>query len=271
VVIILDEVSKVAAHKLKELVKAAIAAGAKLILTDKREVVPSNGLLSQIEGRNDQAKDLTPLGIGETHPKAFCSMVDDWKRKGIRNPQDNVMLTMTRDAAHILNLMAQWERRLAGYLGRDSLKVEGVDIHRKDRVRFTESSETLGVSLGDAGAVTRVVGSRLHVFMDHGRRVIVPTESFKAVELGYAFTHFEASRLNMKRAFILFEGRNSEIEFGEIRQRKLASRVRVYSEVEGAQWGLSSIVEGNQHTRQTEQRLKREQEKETSHDQHHSH
>lgn len=273
VVIILDEASKVAAHKIKELVKAAIAAGAKLILTDRRQVVPSSGLLSQIEGRNDQAKKLTPFGIGETHPKAFGSMVDDWKRKGIRNPQANVMLTTTRDAAHIFNLMAQQERRLAGYLGRDSLQVEGVRIHRKDRVRFTENSDTLGVGLGDAGTVTRVSGSKLHVFLDDGRRVIVPTESFKAVELGYAFTHVEASRLNPKRAFVLFEGFNAEIELAEIHRREASSRVRVYSEVDQAQRGLGSIQESQRHdtSEKSKPRFESEEQKRAAHDEHHTH
>lgn len=267
VVIILDEASKVAASKIKELVKVALATGARLILTDKPEAIPSAGLFSQL----DPARKRKPIsfGISKTLPKTYESIIDDWKRKGVRIPGQNVMLTMSPGAAQGLNLMAQRERLRAGYLGWDSVWVEGVRIHRKDRVRFSEASLEHGVKLGELGTVTRASNGKLHIFLDSGRRVMVSLESYRGIKLGYALPHFETAQLTAKRRFVLFEGTHSEIELAEIQRHELAGKVGVYGQAEVVERvGAAQTANSSDKTKS---RFKTSSQKAATQDEYHSH
>jgi conjugative relaxase-like TrwC/TraI family protein len=80
------------------------------------------------------------LHIGNTQNDAMRQMVADWKKEGMKNPKENLLLCATNKERFELNKIAQAEMKRAGLLGKRGFSAGGEDFHRGDRLIFTARS-----------------------------------------------------------------------------------------------------------------------------------
>src|SRR5262249_18582018 len=101
------------------------------------------------------------LHVADTQPGAMRQMVTDWKKEGVKNAKENLLLCATNRERFELCKLAQAEMKKAGLLGKRAFTAGGEDFHKGDRVCFTKNSAAYGVQNGSMGTVQRLGPKRL--------------------------------------------------------------------------------------------------------------
>ncbi len=224
-VLVVDEAGMVGTRQMECLTQKVLAAGARLVLVgDEKQLqaIDAGGPFASIGDRVGRAtlseiqRQREPwareavkkiaygdaraalreyasrglVSVTEDGSEAMRALIGSWKRQGVSNPKDNLILASTNNDSSVLNRMAQTQRMLAGDLGKQALGVAGSDFHRGDRVLFTRNSKRYGVQNGSLGTVTEVdvANQILTVKLDQGKLVLVPVKDYAYLQLGYALT-----------------------------------------------------------------------------------
>jgi conjugative relaxase-like TrwC/TraI family protein len=176
------------------------------------------------------------LHIGNTQTDAMRQMVADWKKEGMKNQKENLLLCSTNKERFELCRLAQAEMKRAGLLGKKGFTAGGEDFHRGDRVMFTKNS-SYGVQNGSMGTIQRIGTKRITretfrgkhftslwsmlkyaeavkkdnslwmtVKLDSGEVVDIPLERYRNFRLGYALNTYQAQGQTVDNVFVLTGG-----------------------------------------------------------------
>ena len=155
------------------------------------------------------------LSISKTREGAIDQLLNAWSKQGVGRPKENLMIADNRDDVRVLNRLAQCRRKNAGELGEISVRVGTEYLHKGDRVRFLETSQTYGIIRGDLGTVERLdpLSKISFVRLDDGKRRLMNFRSYKQVELGYSVATAQAKDLEVKHSYALTcgSGRSSAL------------------------------------------------------------
>ncbi len=152
------------------------------------------------------------IRLFETPEKVRQQMVQDWFRSG--DPKSALMLAVTREDALDLNLRAQTLRRNKGQLGLGFFTRNEVTFHMGERVLFRRNDRLLGVVNGSQGELVAFQPfKRIATFqLDNGKKVFVPVDRYRDLELAYCRTTFSAQGATVDNTFILW---NPEVQSRE--------------------------------------------------------
>lgn len=289
-VLVLDEAGMVGTRLMRQLVHQTERAGALLALVgDARQIQPieAGGPLLEIQRRLGAAElkeirrqreewareAVHQFAQGEAGPalKAYAerglltvtedrrgamdALVEAWKVRGLRAPQEQLILTGTREEAAILNSKVQAERAKAGVLGPETLAAPGSGVfHPGDRVLFTRKDRTLGVENGSTGEVLWVQPEtgKMGVQLDRGSWLHVPLEEYPHVQLGYAVTTHKAQGATVERAFILAGGSLGSRELAYVQGSRSRGDTRIFVDRAEAGEQLTQLVKTMSQSRQKE-------------------
>jgi ATP-dependent exoDNAse (exonuclease V) alpha subunit len=170
------------------------------------------------------------VSVAEDRNEAIRNVIASWKRQGVNNPRDNLILASTNHDATTLNRMAQTQRMLSGSLGNQALSVAGSDFHRGDRVLFTRNSKRYGVQNGSLGTVIELdtTNQILTVKLDQGRLVLVPVNDYVHVKLGYSLTTHKAQGANTENAYVLLGGPSQDRELSYVQASRARGTTRFF-------------------------------------------
>ena len=299
-ILVVDEAGMVGTRQMKKLMDAVAKAGAKLVLIgDERQLqpidagAPFKALLSRFDharltdirrqkeewgkdlvrlaadGRAEEmlqkAKELELFHTAKTRPAIHKKLIDHWKGRGADKPDENLIITTTRDEAQTLNKLAQAERSRAGKLSRASTTIGGQKIHRADRVLFTKNSTVLGVRNGMLGTVLTVSRSTLTVRLDSGKKATIPLSYYQDVQLGYAITTHKGQGMTARDTFVLLGTSLQDRELSYVQASRASRFTRFYVDEATAGKDLKDIIAKMSQPRQKElatelvQRLREEQ------------
>jgi conjugative relaxase-like TrwC/TraI family protein len=292
-VLVVDEAGMVGTRQMERLTREILAAGARLVLVgDEKQLqaIDAGGPFSSIGARlgratlTDIKRQREPwareaikkiaygegrdalreyaarglLSVTEDRNEAMQTLIRSWKREGATNPKDNLILASTNGDTTVLNRMAQVHRMLQGTLGKGSLTVEGSDIHHGDRLLFTRNSKRYGVKNGSLGTVVGVDTRHriLTVKLDDGKHVLIPTEDYSHLKLGYAVTTYKSQGVTTENAFVLLGGPTQDRELSYVQ----ASRAR------GTTHFFLDRLDAGENLREICKQLERSRQKDLAHD-----
>jgi conjugative relaxase-like TrwC/TraI family protein len=256
-VLVIDEAGMVPTPQMKALLTTALQARAKVVLVgDARQLqaIGQGGAFASIAKRlgaavltevrrqtqswarqlvhhfaNGQAgkalqiaNDRGLLNVARTPEEAKIKLIEDWKTRGARKPENNLILAGTRADAADLNRRAQEERIKASILGRTSVKQGKERIYAGDRVLFTKNSSRLGVQNGALGTVKSIDRRFLTAMLDDGQAVTIPIANYQDFQLGYAVTTHKAQGMTTQNTFILLDSKMQDLHLSYVQ----ASRAR---------------------------------------------
>lgn len=233
-VLVVDEIGRVEAGQLQQLLERAERSGSRLVLLADREQaqrgerdrrVRTDSQMPNLQQIEIWAKGIVydvaaerferrlaaraengSLRVAEDRRGAYRELIDAWKSLGVRAPKDCLILAPTRSDEDALNQMAQEGRKRAGQLGVEGVPIPegGVYFYVGDRVHFTRKSRVLGVengSFGEIVAVERKAG-RVTTRLDSGDRVTVTLTEYPHLRLGYAVAN-HGHKATAENTFIL--------------------------------------------------------------------
>ena len=262
-IVVIDEAAMVGTKQLSRLIKAVDAGGGKLVLVgDERQlqsieaggafvaIARNVGSATLTENRRQEedwtkrAVELFSRGHASTALMEYAqrgyvtikgdrysvmdSLVDDWARKGIKNPKDNLILASEKREVYALNKLSQLRRKEE--LGESSVRANGQELYQGDRVLITRNSRILGVRNGQLGTV-RSVNKQFHkvtVSLDSGNYVSLNLKTFPHVELGYAVTTHKAQGMTAKDAYVLAGGAMQDRELTYVQASRGKGVTRFY-------------------------------------------
>jgi len=262
-ILVVDEAGMVGTQTMKALVDAVASAGAKLVLVgDARQLQPIEAggpfkAISKLVGATELkdiqrqkepwARDMVSLFAAGEAKKALAmaaerglvhktrtavdakeKLIEDWKMDGLRRPEKNLILASRNEDVSELNLAAQTQRKRAGWLGRPTIDIEGTTFHVGDRVLFTRNCKLLGVKNGHLGTLARIDDSVIHVDVDGGKRVSIPTRSYKHITLGYAVTTHKAQGMTANNTYILIDPTMQNRELSYVQASRARNLTRFY-------------------------------------------
>jgi len=309
-ILVVDEAGMVGTRAMKTLADAVADAGAKLVLVgDARQLQPIEAggpfnAIAKLIGASDlkdirrqkepwardmvshfaagEAKKALAMaaerGLVHQAPTAIDAkekLIEDWKLDGLRRPEGNLILALRNEDVSELNLAAQTQRKRAGWLGRPRIEIDDTTLHVGDRVLFTRNSKLLGVKNGHLGTLARIDDSVIHVDVDGGMRVSIPTRSYKHITLGYAVTTHKAQGMTANNTYILIDPtmQNRELSYVQASRARNLTRFYVDQITAGKHLGEAAklmarsqqkemavaIAEANQRRQEEEEHLRHSQ------------
>ncbi len=239
-VLILDEAGMIGTRDLHEILKEATKAGSKVVLIgDPKQLqpidrgTPFRSLLQRLgefpspkirrqkdafdrqvvkdlyDGNARDAlqslKDRGRLHVCNSRDEALKRMVSDWAASKQRN---DPMFAPTKAEVDKLNRECQKLRRKNWELGiwetwQKGGRKDGQKFHVNDRVLFERTSEQFGVNNGDLGTITGFNSKRklISVTLDDGRKVLIKTDKYQELSLGYAMTAHKGQGSTVENTF----------------------------------------------------------------------
>jgi ATP-dependent exoDNAse (exonuclease V) alpha subunit len=292
-VLVVDEAGMVGTRQMERLTREALAAGARLILVgDEKQLqaIDAGGPFASIGARlgratlTDIKRQREPwareaikniaygqgrealreyasrglVAVAEDRNEAMQALIRSWKREGAANPRENLILASTNGDATILNRMAQVHRMLEGTLGKRCLTVEGSDFHHGDRLLFTRNSKQYGVKNGSLGTVVGVDTRYrlLTVKLDGGKHVLIPTQDYAHLKLGYAVTTYKSQGVTTENSFVLLGGPTQDRELSYVQTSRARGNTRFFLDK----------LDAGENLREISKQVERSRQKDLSHD-----
>lgn len=215
-----------------------------------------------------------------------------WRKEGLWNPKDHVLLADSWQDTERLNRQAQRARWMQSQIGFRYLWVDPSDVparfrplrqrirrflyrdlglsrlrpsshfkvHEGDRVLVTQDSGILKLRSGDMGTVTHIMLGRhpqITVRLDNGRKVTFYRDTFDALTLGYALNPQQAQGRTVKHAYAVLWGSITE-NAAYVQLSRAKESLHVFLDKSQATPKLQEIVrqqgESQQQQQQTQQR-----------------
>lgn len=153
------------------------------------------------------AKANDTLFVLKDRKESMDRLIANWRHLGLKNPAQNLILTINKEDANELNKMAQKARRKAWKVGLIETHIGANRYYKKDRIIFAASAKSFGIQAGALGTILKVNPQKLHVKLDNGKRVVVPLRYYnpKDIQLAYAIPISRAHGLSTKYAHALID------------------------------------------------------------------
>ena len=194
------------------------------------------------------------LIVSENRKEAINRLINDWDSTRSQSGKDSLIIAGTRAEAFALNRKAQSKREEAGELKKESIRVNGENLHINDRVIFTRNSKKYGVNNGDLGTVRGIepVTRHLIVKLDNGERVNIPTAVYQHIDLGYAITTHKGQGKTVDNAFVLAGGSMQDRELSYVQMSRSRHETKIYIEKSDAGETLTELSKQMNKSRQKE-------------------
>lgn len=263
-VLVVDEAAMVGTNQMNQLLQAAVAASAKVVLVgDSRQLqsIEAGGMfrrlsrelgaaemveirrqrqesdreivLDLMEGRAAEALGKLD-SAGAVHvlrgqAAVVSTMVGDWLRAARADrPGECLMLAATRADVSTLNLEARRQCREAGLLGATELVVGKSAFAEGDRIMFLKNDRRLGVQNGTLGTVSAIGDGALTVTLDTGATVTVDVALYPHITHGYAMTAHKAQGVTANSAFVYASDRMASREWGYVAGSRHRDQLHLY-------------------------------------------
>ncbi|MBE9117265.1 AAA family ATPase [Lusitaniella coriacea LEGE 07157] len=170
------------------------------------------------------------LSIAETKEAAIEAVVQEWSERGLKRPQEHLMIAETMEEVRILNRLAQSKLVEAGNIGKTAVRVGGESIRKGERVKFRETSRTYGVMKNGMGTVRHIdpISKVAVVRLDTGRMKAINLRHYKGIELGYAVTTTEAKDVEVRHSYVLTQGTGRDAALVQVSRAKVETKVFAY-------------------------------------------
>lgn len=149
------------------------------------------------------------IRAASTRDEARETLLAAWDRDRTEHPKESqLILAYTRDEVHQLNSRARELKRTAGELGRGeviSTERGAREFADGDRIVFLKPEHSLGVLNGSIGTLEKIRNGMLQVRLDddQGRRVVVDSKQYLALEHAYASTTHKNQGATVDRTYAL--------------------------------------------------------------------
>ncbi len=147
------------------------------------------------------------ITLAEDRPTAIHRLIEDWRKVGLTQPQNALVIAPREEDVKDLNQFCQLERKTHSRI--DSVSRTNLSIreflYRGDRIRFTEPLAEYQIERNQLGTVNATDASHrlIRVRTDAGERVPIRLRQWPHVALGYALTHEQAKDIHVQNAFVL--------------------------------------------------------------------
>jgi len=267
-ILVVDEAGMVGTKKMEQLTALSELTGAKLVLVgDYKQLqpitagAPFRGIAARIgcyqlqdiiRQRESWAKQCVHelaagdalsalagyaerglLKIAQDRDEAMEMLVADWANISIRHTKEALIFAGTNTERVTLNRLCQRERLRAGFLSNDCISVGGDELRTGDRVLFTKNNAALLVRNGAMGTITEINSEKntLRVQFDGGLNIAIETESYSAIELGYAITTHKGQGKSVESSFVLVGGPMTDREISYVQGSRAAGPTRFYTDI----------------------------------------
>ena len=182
--------------------------------------------------------------VENSRKQAIDSLVSEWKKDGIENPQANLIIASTNLDAKVLNEKAQAARFKGEQLGEESLSVNGNHLYAGDRVLFTKNSKKLGVENGALGTVEKIDEKRgiITAKLDSGKTTEIDTKQYPDMKLGYAITTHKSQGSTVENAHILLGGSMQDRELSYVQASRARGQTHFYIDKAEAGENLAQVA-----------------------------
>lgn len=171
------------------------------------------------------------LSITKTKEAAVAEVIQGWSLRGLKRPQDHLIIAETPEDAQVLNRLVQAKLIAEEKLGKTAVKVGTEYIRKGDRVKFQETSRTYGVTKNGMGTVKHIdpITKVAMVRLDTGKLKAINVRHYSGMNLGYAVTTTGSKDLEVRHAYILTQGSGKETALVQISRAKAETKVYAYS------------------------------------------
>lgn len=232
--------------------------------------VEAKAALRVREGNSAEAlqmyQDKGDLIVAKDREALVRRAVEDWAVQAAKTPKHAIILAQTNAEIATLNQFCQQERIKSGEIGGSSLKVNGVSIHKGERVIFRKTDNLVGIKNGHRGEVIRIgddgsllvkIDGREHVptFKERLKAGLLTRQEDKSliklsaeqaakldIRLGYASTTHSYQGSQADHVFVLLGGRFQDRRISYVQLSRSTARTRLYVDRPHAGPELSSII-----------------------------
>lgn len=277
-VLVVDEAGMVGTRLMSRLFEEANRSGAKLILTgDERQIqsVQAGGALRTLKyelgfseltqirrQREEWAKEAVKsfahgkadvalkaynekglVTVKNTPEETRDTLISNWRRVGVHDPKDNIIIATTNLDVSILNEKAQSLRYFEGQLKGDGLTHNGKTYFEGDRVLMTRNSLKFEVKNGNIGTIKDIDFQTKTIFaeLDSGKLVSIPLTQYENISLGYAITAHKSQGATYENAH-LFVSNHDHKEIAYVKASRAKGNAHFYMDKETAGENLSLAV-----------------------------
>ncbi len=168
--------------------------------------------------------------VADDRRAAMSELVQTWRAGGVQAPNQHLIFAGTNVEAAELNRLCQSERRATGHVTGDALVVEKDAFQSGDRVLFTRNSKTVGVKNGSLGTILSIdpLLKTMRVQLDGDFRILVPTESYPHLRLGYAVTTHKGQGVTVDHSYILAGGPMADRELAYVQLSRARHSTRIF-------------------------------------------
>ena len=287
-VIVVDEAGMVGTRQMHKLIERANRAGSKIVLVGDwkqlqaidagaafRGIAESVGyvvLEEVIRQQQDWAREIVKdfrdgkslralhslqenqqLFVADERIEAMCRLVDDWFE--VFDPKSSnrsLAFAGTNLDVRELNRMMQIRRRSHGQLRENSLRIDGLTLHERDHVMITKNCAGLSLRNGMTGVISQVKGDELLLNLEDGRSVIVNTQEFDQLTLGYAMSVHKAQGITCDRAFVLTGDCMTDRELSYVEASRARGTTIFYADIESVGESVEDLAALMNRSRQKE-------------------
>ena len=174
------------------------------------------------------------LTITSTREESKRKLIEDWKKQGVANPRDSLMLAATNAEVGELNALAQKSRKDAGKLGWRYVTVNGERIHEGDRIVFKENQKKLGIIKSEFAVVKHIemITRRITVHIDGDKKPVTFSLAQLKGErfgLGYCVTVHRSQGMTLEQdAFVLAGSAMQSKEMTYVQVSRAKGETRIY-------------------------------------------
>lgn len=171
------------------------------------------------------------LSITETKEAAITEVIQEWSLRGLKRPQDHLIIAETSEDAQVLNRLAQAKLIEAEKLGKIAVRVGTEYIRKGERVKFQETSRTYGVTKNGMGTVKHIdpITKVVMVRLDSGKLKAINARHYSGIGLGYAVTPNAVKSLEVRHTYLLAQGRGRDIGLVQVSRASFETRVFTFA------------------------------------------
>ncbi len=216
---------------------------AKQISFSKLTQIVRQDELWQREAVTDFATGKAGRALSEFNDRGLVDVQDDkegarealleaWKEKGLRKPEDHFILAGRRKDVAILNHEIQNTRLKEGLLGDEHVTNANATFYAGDRVLFTRNAKLKGFRNGHMGTVLEAnyASGYLIVRRDHDRKkVCVLFSRYDDLSLGYAATTHKAQGMTAKNVYVLTDEVMQDLHLSYVQASRARMNTRFFT------------------------------------------
>lgn len=205
--------------------------------------------------------------------EAKARLINAWDIGRTEDLKEIAILAGTRAETRELNALAQARRKERGELGKLSVFHDDTRFMSGDRIQFTDTRTSLGLTNGQFGTIERITPSALKkktiitVKLDEtvrkglfirNKRVTFTLGEYGAIELGYASTTHKFQGGTVDKSYVLAGGWMQDRELSYVQMSRARELTQVFTTQAHAGEDLTELTRAMAHSRAKEISVEKE-------------